>query len=124
MAGILTREQEKVLAGWVDDAIKLKGILELVDGYAARVIITFVDNTGLEKLPEELKVSLSELVTAAMDKDIETVETKAAEILDSLLDIPGLDDEAEALLFEGAVKILVGAVLKIFEKKEEEQAVP
>jgi len=119
MAGILTREQEKVLAGWVDDAIKLKGILELVDGYAARVIITFVDNTGLEKLPEELKVSLSELVTAAMDKDIETVETKAAEILDSLLDIPGLDDEAEALLFEGAVKILVGAVLKIFEKKKE-----
>jgi hypothetical protein len=119
MAGILTREQEKVLAGWVDDAIKLKGILEIVDGYAARAVISIVDNSGLEKLPEELKVDLGELVTAAMDKDIELVEEKAALVLDSLIDIPGVDDEAEAILFEGAVKIIVGAILKLFEKKEE-----
>ena len=117
MAGILTKQKEKVLAGWVDDAIKLKGILELVDGYAARVIISIVDNSGLDKLPDELKESLNKLVTAAIDKDLQKVEAEAIIILDSLLDIPGLDDEAEALLFEGAVKIIVGAIKKIFEKE-------
>ena len=117
MAGILTKQQEKVLAGWVDDAIKLKGILELVDGYAARVIISIVDNTGLDKLPEELKSDLGELITAAMNKDVGLIKEKAALIIDNLIDIPGIDDEAEAILFEGAVKIIVGAILKLFEKE-------
>jgi len=110
-SGILTTVQEKQLAEMVDNALKFKGILELIDGYVAKILISYLDDKVLDKLKDELKVKLAALVDAVMAEDIELSETLAAEIINGLVDIPGLDEEAEGLIFKGLIEIAVGAIL-------------
>ena len=109
--GILTTEQEKALATMLDDAIKLKGILELIDGYVFKALITFVDDKYLDQLQSNVKGKLAELATAVIAKDVAAAETIAADTLNMLIDIPGLDEDAEGLIFKGIVEIVVGAVV-------------
>ena len=43
--GILTAEQEKQLATIIDDAIVFKSkVLELIDGYVFKALITYIDD--------------------------------------------------------------------------------
>lgn len=118
--GIFTSEQEKKLASLLDDVVKLKGIAELLDGYVFKAIITFVDDKFVDKLEEEVKIKLAGLAEACLSEDVELAELLAAELLNFLVDIPGLDEESEGLLFKGAIEFIVGAVLAWVEKKREE----
>jgi hypothetical protein len=121
--GILTLEQEQKLSVMVDEALKFKGILEFVDGYVAKVVITLLDDKVVDKLKEDIKVQLAALVDAAMDGNIELSETIAADIVNGLVDIPGLDETSEGLIFKGAIELAVGAVLNWIAKAKEEPVV-
>jgi hypothetical protein len=118
--GILTSAQEKTLSALLDDAIKLKGVAELVDGFLFKAIITFVDDKYIDKLKEEIKIKLAALVEAVMAEDIELAEQLATDLVNSLIDIPGLDEESEGLLFKGVIEIIVGAILQWIESKKGE----
>jgi len=117
--GILTPEQEKKLAGMLDELIKLKGILEMIDGLVFKALITFVDDKFADKLKEEIKVKLAALVDAVMAEDLPLCETLAADVINSLIDIPGLDEEAEGLIFKGVIELLVGVITKWIEDKKQ-----
>lgn len=109
---ILTDENRKFIAEVIDDTIKAKGALELVDGFAAKILLNVVDSYIDKKIevPETLKQGLNDLVEAAKEQDVEQCEVIAAEIIDSLVDIPGIDAEGEKLIFEGAIKLIIGAI--------------
>jgi hypothetical protein len=117
MAGILSNEQEKVLAGKLDDLVKLKGVLELIDGYVFKALLTFLDDNLVAKLGEPIKVKLGELATVLLTApvDVDKAETIASDIINGLVDIPGLDEDAEGLLFKGIIEVIVGAVVKYLE---------
>lgn len=117
--GILTLEQEKKIAGLLDDVLKLKGFLELVDGYVFKAILTFVDNKYVDKLSVEVKTKLAALVDAVLAEDVDLAETLAADVMNTLIDVPGLDEESEGLLFKGVIEIVVGAVLNWINSKKE-----
>lgn len=121
--GILTLEQEKKLAELLDNVIKLKGFLELVDGYVFKALTTFLDDKFADQIKVEIKLKLAELVDAVLAEDIELAETLAADVINMLLDIPGLDEESEGLLFKGIIQLLVGVVLDWIESKKEEPVV-
>ena len=109
--GILTSEQEKQLSQIVDNVLKLKGLLELVDGFLAKVLISLLDDVVVDKLKTEVKIELAALVDAVFANDVPLAEELAAQILNDLVDIPGLDEEAEGLIFKGAIELIVGAIL-------------
>lgn len=121
--GILTAEQEKKLAELLDNVIKLKGFLELIDGYVFKALITFLDDKFADKIKVEIKLKLAELVDAVLAEDIETSEILAAEVINMLIDVPGLDEESEGLLFKGVVQLVVGAILDWLESKKQEPVV-
>jgi hypothetical protein len=121
--GILTLEQEKKISQLLDELLKLKGFLELIDGYVFKAIITFVDNKYVDQLSVELKTKLAALIEAVMADDVPLAEQLATDLINSLLDIPGLDEEAEGLLFKGIIEIIVGAILTWIESKTEEPVV-
>jgi len=121
--GILTAEQEKVLSGLLDDAIKLKGVMELLDGYVFKAVITFVDDKYVDKLKEEIKVQLASIVEAVMANDVPLAEQRVTDLVNSLIDIPGLDEESEGLIFKGIIEVLVGVILKWIEGKKGEPVV-
>jgi hypothetical protein len=118
MAGILTSEQEKVLAGKLDDLLKLKGILELIDGYVFKAVITLLDDKLIDKLPENVKVLLAEIADALLANDLDTAVGKCADLINGLVDVPGLDEESEGLLLRGILEVIVGAVLNYIETKK------
>jgi len=116
--GIFTLEQEKKLAGLLDDAIKLKGILELVDGLVFRQLLTLLDDQLIDKLPEAIKVKLGQIAEAVIADDVETAETLATDLINSLIDVPVLDEESEGLLIGALVRLIVSSVLKWIEGKK------
>lgn len=121
--GILTLEQEKKIASLLDELLKLKGIIELIDGYLFKAVITFVDDKYVDMLSVELKTKLAALVDAVLAEDVEAATQLATDLMNSLIDIPGLDEEAEGLLFKGVLEIIVGAILSWIEQKTEEPVV-
>jgi len=110
-AGIWNSDQEKYIAGAIDNSIKAKGVLEIVDGYLAKVVIVIVDDKGLDRLPEDLKPKLSALTDLAIAGDVQACEKLGAEILNNRIDIPGIDEQTEYIIFNGAMTIIVGAIL-------------
>jgi len=117
--GILTLEQEKKLAELLDDVIKLKGLLEIIDGMVFRALITLLDDQLVDKLPENIKTKLAELASAIIAEDVESAETIATDLINALVDIPALDEETEGLIIGGVIRLIVSAVLKWIEGKKE-----
>jgi hypothetical protein len=114
--GILTAVQEKKLAEMLDDLVKLKGLLELIDGYVFKVVITLLDDTIVDKLREDIKIKLAALIDAVLGNDVLLAEELATDIINSLVDIPDLDEESEGLIFKGIVELIVGAILNKLEE--------
>jgi hypothetical protein len=116
--GILTLEQEKYLSGKLDETVKLKGIPEFLDGFMFKAVISFLDDNYLEKLDVELKAKLGKLVDAVIAEDVPTAEELAADIVASLVRIPGLEEDENALMFKGVIELLVGVILKAIADKK------
>lgn len=116
--GILTVVQEKKLAQILDDAVKVSGVFELIDGYLFKILLTFLDDTYADKLSIEIKTELGQLAEALMASDWDEAELVATNIINRLVNIPGLDEDSEGLLFKGIIEIVVGAVLKLIGQKK------
>lgn len=116
--GILTVVQEKKLSEILDSAVKVSGIFEFIDGYLFKILLTFLDDTYADKLSVEIKTELGQLADALMTSDWDAAENVATSIINRLIDIPGLDENAEGLLFKGIVEIIIGAVLKLIGQKK------
>lgn len=117
--GILTAVQEKKIAELLDNLLKLKGVLEVIDGHVFKAVITFVDDKYADQLSADIKTILSDLVDAVLNEDVENAELLASDLMNELIDIPGLDENAEGLLFKGVIEVVVGAILHWIEGKKE-----
>ena len=109
--GILTPDQEKQIAVWLDDLVKLKGFWELIDGYVFKILITLLDDKVIDKLKVDLKAQLAKLVDAAMAGQVDEAEQLATDILVGLVVIPGIDSTVEGLIFSAAIQLAVAAIL-------------
>jgi hypothetical protein len=118
--GIFTREQEKKLASLLDDLIKLKGLFEVVDGLVFTAIISLIDDNYINKLPDEIKVKLTEIIEAVLNDDVEKAEAVATELINALVDVPLLDEEMEGLLIGSFIRLIVSSILKWIEGKKEQ----
>ena len=109
--GILTPDQEKQIAVWLDDLVKLKGFWELIDGYLFKILITVLDDKLIDKLKADLKVKLSALVDTVIAGQIDQAEVLATDILVGLVQIPGVDSTVEGLIFSAVIQLVVAAIL-------------
>ena len=108
--GLFTPEQESFLAQLLDDVVKFKNpFLEMVDGMVFKVLIQTADNNALDKIPEEWKAELRQLVDAAMLKQWNEVRALIVDLAVSKVNF--LDNqEASLLFFDGISKILMAAI--------------
>jgi hypothetical protein len=112
--GILTAALESKLAEMLDNVVKLKGILEAVDGPAFKIVISAVDNNVAEKIPEPYKTEIRDLLEDILqDQDYASACDKAALFADKLIDIPGIDDVTEKMIFTGIFTVIAGLLAKI-----------
>jgi hypothetical protein len=109
--GILTPAQEKQLAVWLDDLVKLKGFWELIDGYVFKILVTLLDDKVIDKLKTDLKVKLGALVDLVIAGQVDQSEQLATEILVGLVQIPGVDSTVEGLIFSAVIQLVVAAIM-------------
>jgi len=67
---MITKENIQWLAGETDDAIKLRGLLEMIDGMIIKEVYKSVDSYIFDEyLPDEFGPELNALIDAIRDKD-------------------------------------------------------
>ena len=126
MEGLWSTKAEKGFGKFVDDKLSLPAWAEMFDGLVASKGIGWLDDAYSGKLPE--------VFTAAyikVGKGFESYEDNGsvkledfvsyadvAVIIDGLVDIPKVTDEAEAILFAGILKGLFDVVGNYIKKTE------
>ena len=108
--GLFTPEQESFLAQLLDDVVKFKNpFLEMVDGMVFKVLIQTADNNALDKIPEEWKAELRQLVDAAIAKNWNEVRALIVDLAVAKGDFFN-NKEASLLFFDGISRILMAAI--------------
>lgn len=110
--GILTPEQENFIAKLLDEKIKFKNpILESMDRMAFKAIITVIDNNLIDRIPEDWKNPLEPILDDAIAEKWEDAASKIATLANEKIDIPGLDEISEQLIFEAITKLVLGLIM-------------
>ena len=118
-SNLLTDAQVKQLAKLLDKAVKLKGIAEAVDGIAFKIVINLANQYGSGAIKEEYKEGLSLLITKVLNEDWDGAATESAVMLNSLVDIPGIDEDTELSLFKTVMELIVKLLKQLIDKKAE-----
>ncbi len=122
--GLLTREQEKVVVGLLDDLIKGNAITEPISDLALKILVPLIDNNFLGKavtaanLTDTNVESLRGAIDALFNKDYELAGDHIAALVDSKIDVPLLDDLTENILFKSLFGILVAAIRSKVDKNK------
>lgn len=128
--GLWSKDAEKGFGQFIDDKVDLSKIkkvgwaLEMVDGFLVNQAVTFLDDNYSENLPVAFKPTYIKIGKVFEEykndktlvlSDFITPE-EIAVILDTLIDIPKITDDVEALLFAGLVKGIFDIVAKVIKK--------
>lgn len=115
MKGVLTTVQEKWLRRFVDNLIKLNRTLELVDGLVIGTIIGWFDNHLIEnKLSDETKEKVINIINLGIARDL----TGLAEYCNKVIDIPKVEEDAEAVIFGTGVPYFAALVYSYVDKQQ------
>jgi hypothetical protein len=109
--GLFTPQHEEFLSGVLDDFFKFKNpLIEKFDKMAFKLMVTTLDNQGLEKINPEIKADIIPLIDAAMGMQVEETRRLATDLLNKRIDIPKIDEETELMVFDAFTKFMVAAV--------------
>ena len=110
--GIISPDGEKMLAKLADEKIEWKNpILEAVDGKMFLIVIKAIDNNLLERIPEEWQSPVESIIEAAINEEWELAGELVSEFANTKIDIPFLDEESEALLFNAIISLALGLIM-------------
>ena len=104
--GILTKSLESLVANWLDDVVKLKGVWESIDGIAFKMAITQLDDYFGDKIQ-------TVATTIFEEKDYNLAVSIGLTFIDTQVGIPGIDDETELLIFKGLETIIFAILAKL-----------
>lgn len=121
--GILTVAEQKQFGKIADSLIdftKFKGekrwvnivltLMEKKDDDIFTAAIKFLDDRYGDKLPVDLKPIASGVAKAVLNKDKDALAANSAALIDALVDIPKVSDEAEAVIIAAIVKGILDAL--------------
>ena len=112
--GVLASKLEKVVGRKLVEVLKVKGLLALALNALAPALVAAFDNNIAEKIPEPYNQQIEDtLVVILEEKDYKKAIQKATDFADSLIDIPGIDDEMEKLIFDGLAMVIAGLMAKL-----------
>lgn len=114
MKGILSEALEAKAGIMLDDLVKLKGVPEALDGVFFTTVIKILDNTLGEKIPEPYKSEVAKLLVEILEEqDYQEAVILAFDFANTMIDIPGIDDPTEQLIFSGLAQLIAGALARV-----------
>ena len=116
--GFLTPEQERLLAEALDEFLKFKNaIIEKFDGPVALIVIKGVDNRFADRINPEWKTPLIPIIDKALEGDVEETRRLVTDLINQKIDIPGIQEDIELMMFDGFTRFSVAAVAWYLERK-------
>jgi hypothetical protein len=110
--GLFTDVQEDFLAELLDKKIPFGNpVLELADKLVFKTVISVVDNNVLEKIPVGWQNPLEPIIDAAIEEDWDEAGYLIAKLANQKLDIPGIDELSEQLIFNAIVSLILGLIM-------------
>ena len=101
-----------------DEAIKAGVIGELVDGLGVRGLINIVDHYADKVIPDEFDSSINQVATLALNGDyVESIEV-AEDVLTDLADLK-IENPTVEIIVKSGISLLVGLLKDYIEKKKE-----
>ena len=115
--GWFTNDQEKFLADLLDEKVQLKGVLEMADGMIFKLVISTLDNNLIEKIPDEWNNPIAPIIDAVIAKDWDQAAVLIASFADDKIDIPGIDDLSEKMIFSSVLALAAGIIQSKVERE-------
>jgi len=117
--GFLTPEQEELLAKALDEFLKFKNaIIEKFDGPVALIVIKGVDNRFADRINPEWKTPLIPVIDKALEGDVEETRRLVTDLINQKIDIPGIQEDIELMMFDGFTRFAAAAVAWYLERKK------
>ena len=124
--GLWTKKAEKGFGQFIDDKLKLPFWAEPFDGLLASQAIGWLDGNYSSKMPESVKpvyVKIGQVFEQySTDKGIKIEDLLGIEelamFINSLVDIPGMTEEDEGILFQAILQGLFSVIKKFIENKK------
>lgn len=105
--GILTAKQEKWLTDFIISVAKFKGVKKYVAKLALSYGFKYLDDQlAEEKIKDELKLTIKTVLDYAIADDTEGLKN----YVNSLVDIPALDEEDEANIINALIVLVLKKV--------------
>ena len=119
--GLVTPAHEDFMAGVLDDLFKFKNpLIEKFDKTFFKIMISTLDNQGLDRLNPEWKGDLIPLIDSAIALNVEETRRLATDLLNKRVDIPKVDEETELMVFDAFTRFIVAAIDWYVQKKQAE----
>jgi len=123
--GLFTRDEIKVLWKIASGKLPIPGILKPIVNLIVPSLLDGFDNKVGDRIPEPWQTHCENLVTIIIDavedekvtqEEAEKITSYAAKVLDEQIDIPMLDDDTEAVVFEETLRLLAVLLYDAFKK--------
>jgi hypothetical protein len=112
---LLQKKHIHYFATAIDNAIEAKGLIELLDYPAASITLNIVNAIVSPKMPPDLKEAMSVILDEIIEKDYIEAAEKLADFLNTLIDVPYIDEETEGVLLK-SILTYVASMIKIGQK--------
>lgn len=121
MSGILTKEQESFFGKLIAEELELTGISKTAAKYGLPILIRVIDDNFGDRIPEPWQNYARQLVTSTYlmlqdgevtEEEISGVVDLCVSILNEKIDIPLVDEDDEAFIFQSTLKFIASFVFK------------
>ena len=115
--GLISKASEVEIGVIGDDLINAPNLIEPFDGFFITQTVRYLDDHFADGLPEDYKIKSRSLIDEVLiNKNYGEAIDEALDFLDTKVDIPLLDDPAEAALFD-LLKMFIKSLLLSAKKK-------
>jgi hypothetical protein len=125
--GIATKDEIKKLWKLASGELPIPTVLKPIATLVVPGLLDGLDNKVGDRIPEPWQTHCETLVTMAVDSvedkvitqdEVEGIMEYSAKVVDEKIDIPGLGDDVEALVFLETFRLLAALLYSAFSKKE------
>lgn len=123
--GILSTELKDQIVEKLDELIKLKGALEIVDGFVIKIGLNVLDEKVFVKIPLEYQDEFTASVQAVMNNEVDELPEILDDLLAGLIPTPIVDGtDVEKALYYNFLSLIIDLLKAWINKQKEEVAQP
>jgi hypothetical protein len=118
--GLLTKEVEGLIIEGLDKVITGSRVNEVTSDAIIRLFVPMIDNKIGDKIKDEIKLPIRAIGQFIVDKNYEDAIMQIKDILNKLVDIPGVSEDVEEQIATKQFEVFLLIMKEILDRKKNE----